>query len=112
MALILNIQQVIATLSARVQALEDQLAKHSGNSSKPPSSDGLKKKPTSLRAKGQHPMGDQAGHKGKTLKFSLNPDQIEVHEARWNGRRRERPRSDRPIFAAREGLLRLRSAPG
>jgi len=80
-ALILVMQQTILTLQARVQALEDQLAKTSGNSSKPPSSDGLKKKPTSLREKGQRPTGGQAGHKGKTLKFSLTPDQIEIHEA-------------------------------
>jgi hypothetical protein len=35
-AFILNMQLVIVSLSARVQALEDQLVKHSGNSSKPP----------------------------------------------------------------------------
>jgi transposase len=79
-ALILTMQQTILALTARVQALEDQLAKTSGNSSKPPSSDGLKKKPASLREKGQHPTGGQPGHQGKTLKFSLTPDQIEVHE--------------------------------
>ena len=78
-ALILTMQQMIEALSARVQVLEDQLAKTSGNSSKPPSSDGLKKKPVSLREKGQRPTGGQAGHKGKTLKFSLSPDRIEAH---------------------------------
>lgn len=86
-ALILTMQQrivqleaMVAEQAARIQALEDQLAKTSSNSSKPPSSDGLKKKPSSLRDKGQRPRGGQAGHPGKTLKFSLTPDAIEVHE--------------------------------
>ena len=79
-ALILDMQQTILTLSARIQALEDQQAKTSANSSKPPSSDGLKKKLTSLREKGQRPTGGQPGHQGKTLKMTLEPDQIEGHD--------------------------------
>jgi len=45
-AVVALIQQLIATnraLEARVQALEDQLAKNSRNSGKPPSSDGYNK---------------------------------------------------------------------
>ena len=49
-ALVDGLAAVIRALEARVQALEDQLAKNSGNSRKPPSSDGLTKpRPRSLR---------------------------------------------------------------
>lgn len=48
--LVLLLQEHLDELSHRVQKLEDQVAKHSGNSSKPPSSDGLSKPKTrSLR---------------------------------------------------------------
>ncbi len=40
LALVDGLLTVIRLLEARVQALEDQLAKNSQNSSKPPSSDG------------------------------------------------------------------------
>jgi transposase len=74
----------IAEQATLIQELRDQLAKNSQNSGKPPSSDGLKKKPRtrSLRKKGKRPNGGQPGHEGKTLKQVEEPDHIERHEAK------------------------------
>ena len=77
--IIAELRDVIQKQEARIQALEDQIAKNSRNSGKPPSSDGLKKKPRSLREKGTRKPGGQKGHKGKTLEMVSDPDHVVRH---------------------------------
>ena len=73
----------LQTMQDQLQALQDQLNKNSKNSSKPPSSDGLKKTPRtkSQRKPGNKKNGGQAGHVGHTLESVEEPDHIEVHVA-------------------------------
>jgi transposase len=66
-------------LTERVGSLESQVNKNSNNSSKPPSSDGFKKKTKSLRTKSGKTPGGQKGHEGATLELSDNPDKIVTH---------------------------------
>ncbi len=70
----------IRSLKERVVELERQLKLNSQNSSKPPSSDGLRKpKPKSLRVKGKNKTGGQPKHPGETLCRSMHPDHLIVH---------------------------------
>lgn len=72
-----------ARLRAEIEKLKGQLLMNSHNSSKPPSSDGLKKPKTipgsQRRSSGRKP-GGQVGHAGSTLKARENPD-ARVHHA-------------------------------
>jgi len=70
-------QVLIAELRARIAELERHLGLNSGNSGKPPSSDGLKKQParvSSLRERSGKKTGGQKGHPGKTLSRTETPD--------------------------------------
>ncbi|MFL5256035.1 MAG: DUF6444 domain-containing protein [Rhodopila sp.] len=78
------LSQENAALKQLVTELQRRLDKTSSNSSKPPSSDGLKKPPRVLKSQRGRlgkPSGGQAGHKGDTLRPVDKPDRIERHAA-------------------------------
>lgn len=77
-ALTLRLDQAekeIAALKAENSELKSRLSSNSKNSSKPPSSDGHKKKPA-IAKKTKGKQGGQIGHTGNTLRQSQNPDQM------------------------------------
>lgn len=65
-------------MELKIKELEAQINANSTNSSKPPSSDGLKKKPAFPRKKGGR-RGGLPGHKGNTLKMVAQVDDEEIH---------------------------------
>jgi transposase len=78
------LRKIIAELTEKIAFLERRLKLSSETSSKPPSSDGLKKKKKrtkSLREKGKRKTGGQPGHQGQTLKQVEEPDEIIKHKA-------------------------------
>ena len=74
---------LILELQTRVSELEARLGMNSGNSSKPPSSDGYAKpNPKSLREPSGLKPGGQKGHGGSTLRQVSDPDTVVVHAPR------------------------------
>ncbi len=78
-AIVARQREQIVQLGAYIRDLEARLAKDSHNSSKPPSSDGLKRKTRSLRAKSGKKPGGQLGHRGETLRLVAAPDAVVEH---------------------------------
>ena len=72
--------QLITQLNQTILELKEQLNKNSKNSSKPPSSDGLKKPaPKSLRKPSGKKVGGQDGHPGTHLAVITAPDDTVKH---------------------------------
>ncbi len=71
--------ETIARLEARVAELEGRLAKDSHNSSKPPTSDGLGRRPRGQRTPSRKRSGGQVGHAGQTLAVVAVPDAVVRH---------------------------------
>lgn len=74
-ALVMELLKRVEELEAENKHLRAIINSNSSNSSKPPSSDGLKKKPAIPKSKSKK-RGGQKGHKGKTLKMVEQPDHI------------------------------------
>jgi transposase len=74
-------QAAMKAMLERIADLERRLGLNSGNSSKPPSSDGPGKPPrvSSLRERTGRKPGGQKGHPGKTLCRSTTPDEVVDH---------------------------------
>ena len=77
------LKATVAILEARLQELERRLGLNSGNSGKPPSSDGLARpvRTGSLRESTGKLSGGQVGHKGETLSMVAVADVVVEHRA-------------------------------
>lgn len=69
-----------AALTTQVQELTARLGQHSGNSHRPPSSDGPQVAPRSQRTRSGKRPGGQPGHPGHTLAMSASPDRVVPHQ--------------------------------
>lgn len=75
-ALILKLFDLLEGLERRLKSIEEKVEKTSRNSSKPPSSDGLKKGAAEPRRRGEKPGGGQPGHPGATRAMVDAPDAV------------------------------------
>lgn len=74
-----ELEGLLMSALLRIEELERRLSKDSHNSSKPPSSDGLGRKPGKGRHKSQKTSGGQPGHQGHGLMQVLTPDRVVLH---------------------------------
>jgi transposase len=70
----------ITALLAEIQDLRGQLAKDSHNSHKPPTSDGLQRRPRSQRRSTGRKSGGQLGHPGQTLPLVAPPEEVVTYQ--------------------------------
>ena len=83
-ALITDLHQQNQQLRAKITELEARLTQNSSNSHRPPSWDGLAKKPAiqpALPKDKTKKHGGQPGHRGDTLRMIPTPDHLITHQA-------------------------------
>ncbi len=76
---LLPLKEQLEEAHARIKDLEDRLAQDSRTSSKPPSSDGLARRPRSSRRPSGKRPGGQPGHPGHTLCMVEQPEEVVRH---------------------------------
>jgi transposase len=73
-----QLQLYVRALEKRLEDVEKCPPSNSGNSSRPPSSDWVRKPPPARSPSGK-PKGGQPGHEGHTLEMAGEPDVVVVH---------------------------------
>src|SRR3954454_20209981 len=93
----------MAVLRERIAELERQVGLNSGNSGRPPSSDGLKKPPRvgNLRQPSGKQSGGQPGHPGETLRRTETPDTTVDHYPQARTAAADRHRTSRAYLSMR-----------
>src|SRR5258708_33257919 len=74
-----TLRERVELLAAQVEELQTRLAEDSHNSGKPPSSDGLRRKPKTLRKRSGKKAGAQLGARIETLRLPARPDVANGH---------------------------------
>src|SRR5260221_11662999 len=76
-ALVALLRQQVTALLVENQELRGQVAK---DSHKPPTSDGLQRRPRRPRQTSGRKSGGQLGHRGETLPLVATPDEVVTHQ--------------------------------
>lgn len=100
-----SLENEVIVLRSENTALKGQISQNSSNSHRPPSSDGLTKKPAFARPKGGK-IGGQKGHDGKTLKMVITPDIVQSHQpdicTRCGASLLDKPNVDMKVYERRQ----------
>ena len=74
-----NVLGQLEKAQSQIEDLKRREDKNSRNSSKPPSSDGFRRKSQSRRKRSGRASGGQSGHTGETLALAEKADEMIIH---------------------------------